>query len=80
MAEKGLRSHDDKGLPEGQGSLPSEDVKIVCRVGAVGHDHVDVDQLLDSKLLLLWWKVLRIITNNIKLYYFVKIYRSNLFF
>lgn len=66
MTKKRLGSHDDKRLPEGQGSLPSENMEIVCRVGADSHDHVDVYQLLDSKLFLFRWKVLRIITKYFK--------------
>ena len=62
MAEKRLGGHDNQRLPERQGCLSSKKMEIVGRVGAVGHDHVDVDQLLDGKLFLLRWKVLRIIT------------------
>ena len=67
MTQKRLGGHDYKRLPEWESNLPPEDVKVVCRVGAVGDDHVYVDQLLDGEPLILGWEVLWIITRNIKI-------------
>ena len=39
-------------------------MEVVARGRTVGHDHVDVGQLLHVKLFLLWWEVLRIITGK----------------
>ena len=67
MTQKRLGGHDYKRLPEWESNLPPEDVKVVRGVGAIGDDHVDIDQLLDGKLLILGWKVLWIITKKIKI-------------
>ena len=66
MAEKRLGCHDDQGLSEWKGNLSSENMEIVSRGGAVGHNHVDVDQLLDSELFILWREIFRIITKQNK--------------
>jgi hypothetical protein len=61
MSQQRFRSHQHQGFAEGQGNLSSQDVEIVGRIGAVSNNHVDVAQLLDSKLILLRWEVFRIV-------------------
>ena len=66
MTQERLGSHDDQRLPEGEGNLPPEDVEIAGGGGAVGHDHVDVGQLLDGKLGLLGGEVFWVIKGHLK--------------
>ena len=53
-------------LPEGKGNLPSQEVEVVGRGGAVGHDHVDVRQLLHGKLRLLRGEILWVIRGHLQ--------------
>ena len=64
--------------PKGQRNLSPENVEIVCRRGAVSHDHVDVGELLHVKLFLLRWEVFRIITDNIIINSFIVNYNDSL--
>ena len=53
-------------LPEGKGDLPSQEVEVVGGCGAVGHDHVDVGQLLDGELWLLRGEILGVIRGHLQ--------------
>ena len=64
--EQRFWSHHDQGFPEWQLDLPPQHVGIVCRGGAVGHNHVDGAELLHSKLLILRWEIFRIVTAQLE--------------
>ena len=50
-AEQGLGRHDDERLAEGQLGLTTQQVHHVGGRGRIGHDHVDVVQLLHGRVL-----------------------------
>lgn len=50
VTEQALRGEDDERLTERHGNLAAEDVEIIGRSRAVGHNHVCVVQLTDGEL------------------------------
>ena len=53
-------------VPERKADLSSQKMEVVSRSGAVGHNVIDVNQLLDGKLVIQLREVLRVITGHLK--------------
>lgn len=66
MTKQRLGSHDDERLAERQRYLATQNVEIVGGTGAVGHDHVDVTELLDGELVFDGREVLRVVGTKLE--------------
>ena len=66
MTQQRLGGKHHQGLSEGKTDLSAEEVEVVGGGGAVGHDVVDVDQLLDGELVRQLGEVLGVVAGHLK--------------